>query len=587
MKHTKGSAVALLGALSIAALLRLYGITYAPTAPLARPDEEIFTGRAFQLFDSSHAREIFETGWPEGYFRLDKIVLGVESATLDAWYHRPVNLACLYALNPGAVERWVRLASVLADLASCLLVAATVMLLATSEASARTGAVFGVLAFGCNYLAARDGHFGVSDAVLTFFCTLCLYFSVRAVRTGPFFLPFAAAAAGAGFGVKYSAFALAGPCLVAGIVCLVHFFPRARWRTTVLALLSFPAAIGALVLISPGVIGNVKPFIAGVVGHEYRYADSARIHLMDKSPAYVLLPGWRFHLFTNLPIAFGWIGLVLAFVGIAIALSRRPREGIVIAASTLAALAMLVPIKTLFVRYAAPMLPGLTVGLSITLAAIWERAQPIPRRPWRLVIALGVAGLALVPPVVTTLQFDALMAQPDTRDLASRWLLQRGGGPAIAQGFYGEPRLLDPSLARACAATVPDELNPGLPISPPGTKDWRSDVGAGRSKWGDIAIDAVSHSFHTENIAKARYVFDGRGRLPCGRDGWDPNPTLDPKCYVLRDTIEPGKLRCDSVMDLFDAFYLPYGGFGGQVLPGPRINIYENMCRRPSQREPD
>ncbi len=139
--------------------------------------------------------EIFETGWPEELLsELDKLVLSVESMTLNAWYHRPINLACLYALNPGAVERWVRLVSVLADLGSCLLVAATVMLLATSETSGRTGAVFGALAFGCNYLAARGGHFRVSDAVLTFFCALCLYF-LRAGSTRAVFLPLAAAAA--------------------------------------------------------------------------------------------------------------------------------------------------------------------------------------------------------------------------------------------------------------------------------------------------------------------------------------------------------------------------------------------------------
>ena len=34
----------------------------------------------------------------------------------------------------------------------------------------------------------------------------------------------------------------------------------------------------------------------------------------------------------------------------------------------------------------------------------------------------------------------------------------------------------------------------------------------------------------------------------------------------------------DATMDLFDAFYLPYQGFKGQVLPGPRVQIYEHTC---------
>jgi hypothetical protein len=43
----------------------------------------------------------------------------------------------------------------------------------------------------------------------------------------------------------------------------------------------------------------------------------------------------------------------------------------------------------------------------------------------------------------------------------------------------------------------------------------------------------------------------------------------------------------DATMDLFDAFYVPYQGFKGQVLPGPRVQIYAHTCVKGASKAAD
>jgi hypothetical protein len=192
------SRLALIGSLLFAAAIRIYGIHFGPTAPRARPDEEIIITRGFDLADGGdHAEEIFGSGWPEGIFRLARLSVSAEATVLSAIFRQRVNPACLYAFNPGAIELPLRLVSAFADVLSCLLGA--LMVRSLSRKGDETVALLaGALAFGCNYLLVRDAHFAVSDALLTFFCTLCLYFGLRAAKEGPRFLPLVAAAAGAG-----------------------------------------------------------------------------------------------------------------------------------------------------------------------------------------------------------------------------------------------------------------------------------------------------------------------------------------------------------------------------------------------------
>jgi hypothetical protein len=580
------SRLALIGSLLFAAAIRIYGIHFGPTAPRARPDEEIIITRGFDLADGGdHAEEIFGSGWPEGIFRLARLSVSAEATVLSAIFRQRVNPACLYAFNPGAIELPLRLVSAFADVLSCLLGA--LMVRSLSRKGDETVALLaGALAFGCNYLLVRDAHFAVSDALLTFFCTLCLYFGLRAAKEGPRFLPLVAAAAGAGFGVKYSAVAMAGTCLAAAIASLWGP-PSRRRHWALLGLLSVAAAFAAFWIVSPSAFGHFKSFWGGVTSHGYRYDEGARGHLLD--PSYQIPPGWKFHLFTNLPIAFGAVGLILAFVGLPLCSLRQGRVSIVLWGSVLSALAMLFPIKAQFVRYAAPAIPGLAVSLGFLLAQLagWARVR---LRPLSIGLAAAAAGFALLPPARTALGFDHLMAQPDTRDLASRWLLQHGVKTgAVSEGWYAQTQLMEPGAAAACAPEVPAALNPGVPFLPKGTNGYRDAIARGPAGWGAIAHDSIDHYiWGSPGRDPASYVLSGQGFLAGGKLGHaEDHGPFPPDCYTLVDVIDPGRMGPDATMDLFDAFYVPYQGFKGQVLPGPRVQIYEHTCVKGASKAAD
>ena len=317
----RGRLVPLTGLL-LAAALRLYGIRYAPTAARARPDEEASIIRGFFLFDDlDHVGETLSTGWPEGLYRAAGMVERAEAAVLGAISRRQINLACLYALDPGAVTVPLRALSVLADLGTCLLVAAMVRMLSRPKYPAMASTA-GILAAGCNYLLIRDAHFAMSDASLTFLCTLCLLVSVQAARDGPARLPAAAAVLGLGLGVKYSAVAMVGTCLAGAAVS-----PTTRWtRWLGFFLLSMVVAVVVFIMVSPGVLTHPHELANGLFSHSSRYDNRARDYLLD--PDYRIPPAWLFYPATVLRAAFGAPGLALSVCGLVLCSVTSPRSAV-------------------------------------------------------------------------------------------------------------------------------------------------------------------------------------------------------------------------------------------------------------------
>jgi hypothetical protein len=563
--------------LLVALFLRLFGIGFGPTNPGVRPDEETFIPRAFEMFQSSRGIEILRTGWPEGFFRVYHFLMRLQGAVLHLLWGRPVNLACLYALNPGAVELPTRLFAAGCDVLTCAVVGATVGRLAPRELR-RVAVPLGILVYGCNYLAVRNAHFGVSDATMVLCFALCLYFALRAALDHPGFLVLAGAAAGAGFGVKYAAAPLAAPCLVAALAALLRY--RGRARTLLFCVLAGGAAVGALLVMSPTILGHVDELIRSLNAHRFRYTSVGRAHLMD--PSWVPVPWWKFYLFEDLPAVFGLPGLILAIAGLALLAIMNPVAAAILVSSVLATLATLSGLEMLFVRYAAPMVPPLAVGLGYLLVRTWGLLSELaPRRVAVPAVALCV-GVGVLPPLWISLHFDRLLAQPDTRDLANRWLLAQGREVrAVTEGWYAQIQLLDPLSATACASEVPPWLQPGVPLMPEAGSRWPRAIAEGDNGLALIADEAINNCmFHSPGRERADYVSLGRIAMPCGKMGPAIKPPIDPDCFELAQTFSPGTPSCASKMDVFDLFLAPFTGFEGWERPGPRIELYRNRCPR-------
>jgi hypothetical protein len=579
MRRSRLTTAAFLGLpLLLGLVVRLWGIGFAPTSPRARPDEDIFIQRAFASIIESPGIETLRSGWPEGFFRVQYYLLRLEQGVLGLIGGHPVNLGCLYALNPGAVELPARLFSAFCDLLTCVLVGLMVRRLAPPRVRPYALAV-GILAYACNYLAVRDAHFGVSDATLLLGVALTLYFALRAVLDDPRFLVVAGAAAGVAFGIKYSAAALVVPCLVAVAGAILRF-PR-KGRTLAIAGIAVGAALLALGLTSPTLAAHPGELLRSLLAHRTRYDSSVLEQTMDRN--WVPVPGWRFYLLEDLPAAFGIPGLILATVGLGLLVVENPWPGAILIGSSLATLSTFVGLQMLFTRYAAPMLPPLAVGLGFLLLRLFEQLlERAPRGLAWLTFALLLA-LAMGPPLLTSLQFDRLLARPSTYDVASRWLLKQGPNRhAVAQGWYAQVQLLDPVSEEACAAELPAWLNPGVPTMPEVGSNWPAAIEAGEIGWVFIAEEAVNkYVFDLAGWERADYVAVGRIALPCDRPAGplEEHLPLDDGCFEVAAVISPGNLPCSSTMDVFDYFPAPFTGFAGWRMLGPRIEILKNICK--------
>jgi hypothetical protein len=558
------------------------------TSPRGRPDEEYFLERGFRYISQTNSAEVGKKmlidGWPEGWPRLISALQRLEATILGLLSRRPVNLGCLYAVNPVAVELAPRLFSAVLGTAACLLVGLTVRRIV--DPASRTWALaVGIASLGLNYQAGRDAHFAVSDASLIFFIALCLYALIRAVDDSPKWLLLAGAAAGAGFGIKYAAASLAFPCVIGGVSCLVRMRGR-RIQVSLFGIGAFLLGIGALGVLSPRAVTNFQLTWQGLVGHGDRYVDArASGYLLD--PAAVLVPGWRFHLTTTLPTAFGWVGFASAVGGLAVVWRRDRWAAAVLTGSALGAFAFVAPVSLLFVRYASPMLPALTIALGVLLASIWPffraRLSGRPAAAGTVVLMCAV----LLPPGLRLAAFDRLMARPDSRDLATEWVMSQGPGTTlIGEGQWAQVQSIEAGAQAACREVIPDWLDrpaPALPDNPGRPRDWNGMVANAAAGWETIAHEALFDDWceRAPPVLTSEFIAQGRAALPCGKQGkaiWLHQ--LDPTCFKPVMTFEPGPLACDDYVDLFDSFYVPYDGFSSTKYPGPTTEIFQNVCLR-------
>jgi hypothetical protein len=116
----------------------------------------------------------------------------------------------------------------------------------------------------------------------------------------------------------------------------------------------------------------------------------------------------------------GWVMLALALGGAAATLKRRPTVGLVLIAFPLAYFLFMLRSQLFFVRFALPVVPFLC--LLAGAAVVW--LGEIAARRGRTIGAAAVAVLtiaAVAQTTVDTARHNLLIAQEDTRALASEW----------------------------------------------------------------------------------------------------------------------------------------------------------------------
>jgi hypothetical protein len=354
----RGIPLGLFALLALALALRLVGIEYGrPYARFLNPDEESLVPRAWRI---------------------------VHGGGLDPhWFDYPTFV--IYAFAP--FQAWQGSPDVLA--ARALVVAAGVGTVAAvwwlgRAAYGRVAAFVAAAVLAVETTSVAYSHAAVTDVPMT----LGIAVSLALMLSGR--LEWAGLAAGLAIGAKYPAVFLAVPLLVAG---------WRQWRRLAIA-----GALAAAAFLA------TSPFV--LVHPSQAWDDASRVQRLARE-------GWLgFEHDSWAGFAFLgrlWEGLgpvlVIALLGLVLALRRRTRTDLALALFVVVYYANLLTLHAHFDRYVLPIVPALAV-----LAARQRLLAPV------------TLALAIVP-LAWSIGDDARLTKTDTRVVAARWLddhLSRG-----------------------------------------------------------------------------------------------------------------------------------------------------------------
>jgi 4-amino-4-deoxy-L-arabinose transferase-like glycosyltransferase len=343
----------LVAVLAAAAALRLIGIEYGlPFGGLLNPDEQSIVPRAWGM--------VHGAGLDPHWFDYPTLVMYV-LAPFQAWQSAPSYLAArlvVAAFGVGAVAASWWLGRV---------------------AYGRTAGLVAAVAVAVETIGVAYSHMAVTDVPMTALVALSLGLAIAGR------LEWAGVAAGLAASAKYPALFLLVPLVVAG---------WGRWRRLAV---SIGLAVAAFLATSPFVL--VHPHQA--------WDDATRVQRLARE-------GWlgfehdSFALFSFTGKLWDGLGpaLVVALLGLVLALRRHTRTDLILAAFVLVYVVDLLTIHAHFDRYVLPLVPPLA-----TLAGRQRVLAPL---------TLGL----LIVPLVWAIGDDVRLTRTDTRAVARGWIVR-------------------------------------------------------------------------------------------------------------------------------------------------------------------
>jgi len=476
------------------ALLRFVPIWFGLPFDRARPDEETAIGHALAILHGDPNPHFFH--WPSLTFYALAAVLGAApGASVDAQF---VIARAVVALAGTAT----------------LLVVYALVRDASDEPTALVAAAFLAVA----PLHVRESHFAMTDVLMTLLVTSAIAVLMRASGRASRYAV-AGVLGGLAASTKYSA---------AAVLAAITVPPYA-----IGAIASFAGAFAfGFVAGTPFAVLDARSFAAGF-GFDVTHLSTGQA-LVD------LGPGWWSHLVRSLPFGAGVPVFVAAIGGVVVMARRRCRPALPAAAFCAALYAALSPGRTVFFRYALPIVPFVCAAAAVAVVEVsaWASA----RLGWRG----GVAPLAILiaaVPLMNSVRLDLVLARTDTRVMAGRWLAAHA---RANESIYDAGGDYAGSDLRGVAAHI----------------------------WSVETYDAATHTFR-----------DSGGRLP----DW----LVLPESPLVYGSVPPALRRLAaerytpaytvaatdgdvsaSVYDAQDAFFVPIAGFGPVRRPGPTIRIY-------------
>ncbi len=194
--------------------------------------------------------------------------------------------------------------------------------------------------------------------------------------------------------------------------------------------------IGAIVgflLATPGVIAQFSLFRRDFL---YEIAHTAEGHgiVFANTPS-----GFAYHL-VNLVAAFGMVALVLAVIGLGVAVFKREKWAIPFVIFCVAYFIVIGRAEVKFLRYVFPLLPFLAVGFGYLVGQIHAKGKY-----WRILNMVAILAVGFSMRTENgAIRLSAFMATEDPRDIAARWIKSNAQEQTI--GFVMDPWFWSPPL---------------------------------------------------------------------------------------------------------------------------------------------
>ena len=411
---------------------------------------------------------------------------------------------------------------------------------------------FGAAALAVAFLHVRDSHFATLDIPLTLACTATLYIAYRTIQSGgrrPLVLN--GFSLGVAASLKYN-----GALVFAGIAAAQTIRARAQsidWQR-LLERLALVATVGlvTLVLTSPFLV--LDP---GMTQHGIGYIFA---HLGRATAPAI---GW-----VQLSLALWWgidpVLLLLAAVGIAYAAWRRQPADLIVLTFLLVYFVVIGAGRSVFLRYADPMIPSLLLLAGRAVAALVSGTVQGQAR--RLALAAAFV-LVVVAPVVHDVRYDLLIQQTDTRTLAFDWLAQH----VPAGSRTAVPYMAGPAHDQAMVESgVHSHGATDLYVASFLDSRLETQYTIHELTRADLQLTSLD-SFRSEGIGYVVVGYEAPGTgcqvdSPLERTVLATGPALA--------SFTPTNGCPDSAFDPIDTYYVPLAGYAGWVRPGPYIRIY-------------
>lgn len=291
----------------------------------------------------------------------------------------------------------------------------------------RAAGVFAALTMAFAPALVVHSRFQTVDVPTTLFFALALHQSVALMRSEHPLrtLLWGAVWAGCAAGSKYNA----GLSLLAPLVSLWLLPNRAVPQRALWSGAAIGVAGLTFLIVCPGMWADSERFW-NHFWYEVRHVGQGHGEIFTDTGL-----GWLYHIYPNLSIGFGAIGLVASLLGWLLNVRQRVLWGVL--AASLAYYLLIGAAEVRFLRYTFPLFPMLAIGVGLLWTAQVAR---LPR--W---CAPALASVGLLWQLLSTVSLTMCMLRLDSRDQAAQWI--RANLPDEARiGFPTVPWFYTPPL---------------------------------------------------------------------------------------------------------------------------------------------